>query len=426
MVDESWRGLELQAQFSNTSTDREPIPVALDETMTCFVPSEATAQPGKVYVALAGYDDGVQIKLTDLLHYSNAKTGADPSGGVPPEEQTPGYLNQIKQILGETKEVAQSVRDDADQGKFNGKPGKNGEPGKSPKEEGGTWWLWNEEEQKWVDTGVLVAGKNGISPKVETQPVTGGTRVVITDADGEKSFDVLNGKNGNPGKNGETPNITIGRVDTLPSGSKATAEITGQTPNLTLNMCIPQGREGPAGLGLPTPTPEDAGMVPVVNPDGDGYVFGKAGGGGLYKLLYSGMIEESDVMNVILSSEKPIKDIVIYVSTPVVDGPYSLQCYLGTSGDLYRIVFGIGNIFMTTKNVGVVFATLDKSLGMFTQTAAKSIGAWYSGKINEEMYYAKLANNDEEFVKVAITRNQSGKTYPIPVGTEFTVGVRYE
>lgn len=278
-ADESWSGLELQAQFSNSSIDREPVPVALDETMTCFVPSEATAQPGKVYVALAGYDDGVQIKLTEMLHYSNAKTGADPSGGIPPEEQTPSYLNQITQILNETKAVAQSVRDDADQGKFDGEPGKNGEPGKSPKEEGGTWWLWNEEKQKWIDTGILAAGKNGISPKVATQPVTGGTRVVITDADGEKSFDVLNGKNGNPGKNGETPNITIGKVDTLPSDSKATAEITGQTPNLTLNMGIPQGPEGPAGLGLPTPTPEDAGKVPMVNPEGNGYIFGEAGGG---------------------------------------------------------------------------------------------------------------------------------------------------
>ena len=278
VVDESWSGLELQAQFSNASIDREPIPVALDETMTCFVPSEATEQPGKVYVALAGYDDGVQIKLTELLHYSNARVGADPNGGIPPEEQTPSYLNQITQILNETKAVADSVRTDADNGEFDGP---EGPPGKSPEIRNGTWWVWDEEEQKWVDTGILAAGKNGISPKVATQPVTGGTRVIITDADGEKFFDVLNGKNGNPGKNGETPNITIGRVDTLPSGSKATAEITGQTPRLTLNMGIPQGREGPAGLGLPTPTPEDAGKVPMVNPKGTGYVFGEAGGGAI-------------------------------------------------------------------------------------------------------------------------------------------------
>lgn len=155
VVDESWNGLELQAQFSNASIDREPVPVALNETMTCFVPPEATAQPGKVYVALAGYDDGVQIKLTELLHYSNAKTGADPNGGIPPEEQTPGYLNQITQILNETKEVAKSVRDDADNGLF------DGEPGKSPIIQYGNWWIWDVKSQEYRDTGVAASGGGG-------------------------------------------------------------------------------------------------------------------------------------------------------------------------------------------------------------------------------------------------------------------------
>ena len=40
------------------------------------------------------------------------------------------------------------------------------------------------------------------------------------------------------------------------------------------------GPAGPAGLGLPTPTQEDAGKVPMVNPEGNGYIFGEAGGGG--------------------------------------------------------------------------------------------------------------------------------------------------
>lgn len=280
VVDESWNGLQLELQFFHSVTHPEvPVVVILDSTMTCNVPPEVTKEVGVVHVALAGRDSGTIIKLSEKLYYADAKIGADPQGGLTPEQQTPDYIAQMIAIQEETKAVAQSVRDDANQGKFNGKPGKNGEPGKSPKEEGGTWWLWNEEEQKWVDTGILAAGKNGISPKVSTQPVTGGTRVIITDADGEKYFDVLNGKNGNPGKNGETPNITIGKVDTLPSGSKATAEMTGQTPNLTLNMGIPQGREGPAGVGVPAPTPEDAGKVPTVNPEGDGYIFGEAGGG---------------------------------------------------------------------------------------------------------------------------------------------------
>lgn len=48
-------------------------------------------------------------------------------------------------------------------------------------------------------------------------------------------------------KDGQTPNITIGTVETLPAGSDVTASITGQTPNLVLNLGIPQGQKGDPG-----------------------------------------------------------------------------------------------------------------------------------------------------------------------------------
>lgn len=48
-------------------------------------------------------------------------------------------------------------------------------------------------------------------------------------------------------KDGQTPNITIGTVETLPAGSDVTASITGQTPNLVLNLGIPQGQQGDPG-----------------------------------------------------------------------------------------------------------------------------------------------------------------------------------
>ena len=47
-------------------------------------------------------------------------------------------------------------------------------------------------------------------------------------------------------KDGQTPNITIGSVETLPAGSDVTASITGQTPNLVLNLGIPRGSDGAA------------------------------------------------------------------------------------------------------------------------------------------------------------------------------------
>ena len=52
------------------------------------------------------------------------------------------------------------------------------------------------------------------------------------------------GEDGAPGSDGETPNITIGTVQTISPGDNATASITGQTPNLVLNLGIPQGQQG--------------------------------------------------------------------------------------------------------------------------------------------------------------------------------------
>lgn len=55
------------------------------------------------------------------------------------------------------------------------------------------------------------------------------------------------GPQGNPGA---TPTITVGDVTTLDPGQDATAEITGETPNLVLSLGIPQGQPGKDGVQL--------------------------------------------------------------------------------------------------------------------------------------------------------------------------------
>lgn len=50
--------------------------------------------------------------------------------------------------------------------------------------------------------------------------------------------------NGEKGDTGNTPNFTIGTVETLPSGSDATATITGDKENPVLNLGIPKGADG--------------------------------------------------------------------------------------------------------------------------------------------------------------------------------------
>lgn len=58
------------------------------------------------------------------------------------------------------------------------------------------------------------------------------------------------GQDGQDGQDGQTPTIAVGTVTTLDPGQDATAEITGETPNLVLNMGIPQGQPGQDGAQL--------------------------------------------------------------------------------------------------------------------------------------------------------------------------------
>lgn len=58
------------------------------------------------------------------------------------------------------------------------------------------------------------------------------------------------GTPGQDGQNGQTPTIAVGTVTTLDPGQDATAEITGETPNLTLNLGIPEGPPGQDGVQL--------------------------------------------------------------------------------------------------------------------------------------------------------------------------------
>lgn len=55
------------------------------------------------------------------------------------------------------------------------------------------------------------------------------------------------GDNGAKGDTGATPNLQIGTVTTLDSGSNATASITGTTENPVLNLGIPKGDKGDTG-----------------------------------------------------------------------------------------------------------------------------------------------------------------------------------
>lgn len=107
---EEWKGLTKTAFFrgadGNTCSQ-------LLENDACTVPAEALAVHGRVGVSVSGVL-GDTVITTDIKSFSLPATL---SGGTPSDPE-PTVWQQILDKVNETQQIAQSVRDDADAGKF--------------------------------------------------------------------------------------------------------------------------------------------------------------------------------------------------------------------------------------------------------------------------------------------------------------------
>ena len=112
-----------------------------------------------------------------------------------------------------------------------GAPGKDGENGKTPYVgDNGNWYIGAD------DTGKPSRGEKGEKGEKGDKGAQG--------IQGEQGIQGVQGEKGDKGDTGATPNLTIGTVTTLEAGQNATASITGESPDLTLNLGIPKGADG--------------------------------------------------------------------------------------------------------------------------------------------------------------------------------------
>ena len=299
--DNSWAGLTKKVVFRNGCTKKELIYT----DGQALVPWEVLQCDGYLWISVVGYADGKQQPTAEMdIPLSVGRSGAIQGG--PPAEYTPELWEQAVSLAGAAADAAKAAQaaaeevasrptikgDKGDPGP-QGPPGPQGDPGpvgpQGPQGDPGPVGPQGPQGPKG-DTGETgpqgEPGEQGpVGPKGEP---------------GEQGPKGDTGPQGPTGEDGQTPNVTIGTVQTLPAGANATAEITGTTPNLALNLGIPKGDpgeqgpkgdtgetgpQGPAGLGLPTPTAADAGKVPTVNADGTGYELKKVGGEGYYPVI---------------------------------------------------------------------------------------------------------------------------------------------
>ena len=175
---DGWEDLSVIATFN--PPNKKPVQVVVDSVTGIFdVPKEATEKLyGVGTIVFVGLADGVQRISADIEYIVKKHSNAS---GTEPAEPTPSVVQQIlteaqnanktsadaKKLATDAKDIAQSVRTDADEGKFNGKDGAKGDKGDTgaaPQlkiDEDNLWYVSYDNGETWVSLGVKATGDTG-------------------------------------------------------------------------------------------------------------------------------------------------------------------------------------------------------------------------------------------------------------------------
>ena len=121
--DAEWDGFARTAIFAAGDTVKR---VVLDDANACVVPWEVLTNSKQLTIGVVGTSGNrvlpsVPVTIPIIEGVCN--------GGTPPDDPTPDIYAQLLDLAKETQQIAQSVRDDANAGKFNGAPGEKGDKG---------------------------------------------------------------------------------------------------------------------------------------------------------------------------------------------------------------------------------------------------------------------------------------------------------
>jgi hypothetical protein len=123
-LDSYWDGLTPCGTFYNGKTPEDVYEQPLADG-ACIIPWEVLTEEGVLYIGLRGVGEDGRIKTAAPVRYRMEK--GSPRGANTSVEPSPDVYQQIltvageaERMAGEAEALAQSVRDDADAGLFNG------------------------------------------------------------------------------------------------------------------------------------------------------------------------------------------------------------------------------------------------------------------------------------------------------------------
>lgn len=267
-----WENLSIIASFFPPS-GAEPIKVAVLSGGIIDVPPGATAkQSGKGIIVFAGYKANTQLISTNVAY--NIRDHKDIASGDP-VCPTPSVVDQIvnaaksaqenaEKAAGSAKkaeDVADSVRNDADEGKFNGEDGYSPSANVAQIENGAvitirdktgesTATIYNGKDGAKGDKGDTGdkgntgakgdKGDKGFSPTATVTQLENGAEIAITDEKGTTKAIVKNGSKGDKGDRGSDGVSPTVSVEDIENGHR----VTIVDANGTASVDIYNGEDG--------------------------------------------------------------------------------------------------------------------------------------------------------------------------------------
>lgn len=276
---DSWTDLVVYANFV---TADGTTPVLVPESGLVDVPPEATANPGMGNIVLDGTADGVRIYSVNIPYIMLNHSDLSGEAPAPTPDRWEQYVAQVKGYADAAAESAKQAQE-------------------AVNTVSGAVKAVEDAETKALQD--IDTAKTGAVQGVQKAQESG--VLAVQDA-GHKAVGAVNNtadmrqqELGDIASHPPVPNLETGKWQVWDAESGAyvdtEAEYQGETgpqgpqgpagpdgpqgetgPQGPQGEPGPQGEKGDTGLGLPTPTTEDKGKVPVVNSAGDGYELGEA------------------------------------------------------------------------------------------------------------------------------------------------------
>lgn len=292
-----WDGLDRTAVFA---AGEEQVSVVLDSSNTCVIPWEALQSPRReLRAGVYGTKGGELVLPTVWASLGTIREGCSPGENAQPP--TPDVYGQILAAANRAEQTAQSVRDDADAGVFDGETPYIGE--------NGNWWIGGRdtevyaggdapyigENKNWYigdeDTGVRAEGSPGPQgpagpegPQGEPGPqgpkgepfryedFTPEQLAELTGPQGPKGDagpPGEQGPQGEPGADGVAGSAATIQIGTVTSGSAPSVTNSGTENAAVFDFVLVPGPQGPSGVDGTQGPPGETGPQGEQGPKGD-------------------------------------------------------------------------------------------------------------------------------------------------------------